>query len=447
MKLTICLITKGRKEYLTEALNSYEKFIETGDVNVILIDNGSDNLSKQILLNWKSKFEKKVKYVRSEKNESTGVAFFWEEIKSLSSEWIMLPSDDDVLVFDIYEEWKRELSNNSLLNAFSASAQIIDVNSEYTGEIRSPAIYAVDGQVEQVVQSLHEPPFLWPCLFLRITEIPNLAIYSGFVFDWWVGLHLILKSQIKSTKSIGIKYRVHQKQASFQTTNRRKFFEGYNMLSTVINSDEFRQFLEALTILELKNFLALCIKIKPLYAQPEYYISLIKELFLNVAKTSNSNYLRNDISESYLLSAGVYTKRGDLEKIYDGLNLKVVDSIGNIKLSYCNGVCANLYSVKKFFNVISENIVMISCNHSKHIKDSIFIDCRKLEQLNEIEICDSILISINTHLEDSGGLSFTITPFEKTLILFFRDLKINFPAEIKKYLLKLKKLIRGKYDL
>ena len=57
MKLTICLITKGRKEYLTEALNSYEKFIETGDVNVILIDNGSDNLSKQILINWKSKFE------------------------------------------------------------------------------------------------------------------------------------------------------------------------------------------------------------------------------------------------------------------------------------------------------------------------------------------------------------------------------------------------------
>ena len=55
MKLTICLVTKGRKEYLDEALNSYEKFIDTGEVDVIIIDNGSDSLSKEILNNWKLK--------------------------------------------------------------------------------------------------------------------------------------------------------------------------------------------------------------------------------------------------------------------------------------------------------------------------------------------------------------------------------------------------------
>ena len=42
MKLTICLITKGRKEYLEDALKSYEKFLDVDNVDVILIDNGSD---------------------------------------------------------------------------------------------------------------------------------------------------------------------------------------------------------------------------------------------------------------------------------------------------------------------------------------------------------------------------------------------------------------------
>ena len=51
MKLSICLVTKGRKEYLLDALNSYEKFIATGEVDVIIIDNGSDVLSKEILYN------------------------------------------------------------------------------------------------------------------------------------------------------------------------------------------------------------------------------------------------------------------------------------------------------------------------------------------------------------------------------------------------------------
>ena len=68
MILTICLVTKGRKEYLDEALSSYEKFLNTGEVNVIIIDNGSDSLSKEILYNWKLKHDSKVSYYRVESN-------------------------------------------------------------------------------------------------------------------------------------------------------------------------------------------------------------------------------------------------------------------------------------------------------------------------------------------------------------------------------------------
>ena len=111
MKLTICLITKGRKEYLEDALKSYEKFLDVDNVDVILIDNGSDLLSKQILLDWKLKYGKKVSYFRIETNNPSGFTAFWDIIESSSPDWVLNPGDDDILVFNIYKEWfsaKRE---------------------------------------------------------------------------------------------------------------------------------------------------------------------------------------------------------------------------------------------------------------------------------------------------------------------------------------------------
>ena len=276
MILTICLVTKGRKEYLNEALSSYEKFLNTGEVDVIIIDNGSDSLSKETLYNWKLKHDSKVKYYRVETNEKIGIPFFWEKIRSFAPEWIIFPGDDDVLVFDIYDEWKRALKNNTSLNAFAASAQVINSKSELTGETRMPAIYSVLGRAEIISQSLHEPPFFWPCLFIKFAAIPEMVVTSRFVFDWWVGIQIVLKDQIESTKSIGIKYRAHEKQESFQTTSRRKNFEGYGMLSKVINSAYFNESLGRMTDSDLKALIGLCINKKPLYAQPDYYNALIK---------------------------------------------------------------------------------------------------------------------------------------------------------------------------
>ena len=290
MKLTICLVTKGRKDYLSEALTSYEKFIETADVNVILIDNGSDEYSKQILDKWRFKYNSKVNYYRSETNEQSSGVYFWEKIQIFNPEWVLFPGDDDVLVFDIYEEWRKAVKDNNALTAFATSAQIIDSNGKITSEIRSPAIGGLTSQIEVLAQSLHEPPFFWPGLFIKFAAIPDTIISSRFVFDWWVSLQLVIKGQIKSTKSIGINYRVHRNQESFQATNRRKFFEGYNMLTTVINSAEFKQSLEQMTNLEKQKLLELCIDIRPLYAQSEYYMPLIKELSLNIARTSKSKF-------------------------------------------------------------------------------------------------------------------------------------------------------------
>jgi hypothetical protein len=444
LKLTICLLTKGRKQYLEQALESYEKFILTGDVNVVLIDNGSDEESRIILTNWKLKHDKYVTYLRNDINNPSGLTYFWDQLKSSTPEWVINPGDDDILVFDVYKEWLMAIRKNPSLNAFASCAQIINSTGHVTGEVRLPSINGISDQIKMITNSLHQPPFFWPSLFFKFSAVPQPPIKSRFTHDWWIGLHLVLKGQIESTQSIGVKYRVHNNQESFQSSNRRKMFEGYNMLINVINSNEFRNSLKEMNDLEMNDLLASCIETKPLYSHPEYYISLMRELSLNIGKVSKSYDLNNNLSEIYISSSGVYTKKDDLENLYTGLGLDTKNSIGNLALYFSENVCQILYDSKEFFNATASARTCLSCNHSELTSGSIYIDCSNFSTLDKFEICEMILVTINEHLENSGVYQFTVTPFERVLIKFFRKLKQRLPKILRKYQFSLKKFVRSK---
>ena len=447
MKLTICLLTKGRKEYLEDALSSYEKFIDTGNVDVILFDNGSDLVSKQILLNWKLKFDQKVSYIRNEVNNPGGFTIFWDQLKTFNPDWILNPGDDDILVFDVYQKWVQAVENNPSLNAFASSAEIIDSSGRITGEIRIPSINGISDQIKLISNSIHQPPFFWPSLIFKFSAIPTPVIHSRFTHDWWIGLHLILKSQIQSTESIGVKYRVHKNQESFQSSNRRKFFEGYNMLITVFNSEEFKKLLESITSSEIERLLDLCIINKPLYSQPEYYLPLIRDLATSIIKVKDSNLINSIVAEKYILSAAIYTKMNDLENIYTGLDSSNIESPGNIAVTFSESVCKNLLSVEKFFNKNMMDSFQISCKHSKFYRGSTVINCEDFDQLEDFEIADVILLSLDKKLENNGVLNFTMTPFEREMINFYRNLKLKIPNLIKTNLIRIKKFIGEKNEI
>lgn len=444
MKLTICLITKGRKEYLEDALKSYEKFLDVANVNVILIDNGSELFSRQILLDWKSKYDEKVSYFRIATNNPGGFTTFWEIIESFNPDWILNPGDDDILVFDIYKEWIKALEGNPELVAFASSAILIDSFGRETGEIRPPAIDQLNCRAEIIARSLYEPPFFWPALFFRFSAIPKPVLISRFVHDWWIGLQLLTAGQIFTTSKIGVKYRVHWGQESFQTSNRRKYFEGYNMLTNFIKSREFENQIKKLSDTEKNKIIELCVNNKLLYSQSEYFISLMKDLTFKVTESLESASVRNEIFEKYILSAGVYTKRNDLKNLYTGSTPNSEDSPGNLSLCLSENVCEKLRNMNKIFNETAKVRVSISCNHSRYNANSVLINCDKFDTLNEVEISDSILVSINEHAEKSGLLTFTLSPFEKAFIVIYRKLKVKSPKVLKKNLLIVKKLIERK---
>ena len=166
----------------------------------------------------------------------------------------------------------------------------------------------------------------------------------------------------------------------------------------------------------------------------------MRELSLNIGKVSKSYDMNNNLSEIYISSSGVYTKRDDLENLYTGLGLDTKNSSGNLALEFSENVCQILFDTKEFFNATASTRIYLSCNHSNLTSGSIHIDCSNFPTLDKIEICEIILVTINEHLENSGVYQVTITPFERALIKFFRQLKQKLPKALRKYLFSIKKL-------
>lgn len=441
MKLTICLVTKGREKYLFEALESYESFLSTGEVEILIIDNGSDTISRKILCDWKMKHDLQVNYYRCENNEKLGIPYFWKVIGSYKPEWILFPGDDDILIFDVFNEWKKVLANNNSLNAFAASGQVVNSKGVLTGEVRLPAVFGALTNIEKTAQALFEPPFFWPCLFMKYSAVPQDVISSRFVFDWWVGLQLVLTGSIETSKHIGLKYRVHEMQESFQASSRRKHFEGFNMLSSVINSALFENFLERLTDVELSKFFDLCIDRKVLYAQPQYIMALMNELTFKVIKYAKSDSVKNQIAEKYLSGFGVYTKKYDLETIFTRLELPHQESLGNLGVIFSENTCTSLTRASKYFSTEGFNKVVIGCVHSIYKLEHIQINCKMMGKIDEKDVADQILIAFDEIAVNKGVLNFIVSPFEKKLIEIYRSLKLSTPGFIRKYLFRFKTLV------
>ena len=441
MMLTICLVTKGRYLFLDDALRSYEPFLATGFVNVILVDNGADDKSKKLLIDWKNRYPDLVNYFRSDENESAGTPFFWERIKSFAPDWIIFPGDDDILTFAVFDSFIAALKNTPDISVYASSAEIINIDGKTSGLIRKPSIHGLGSKTEQLSKSLHEPPFFWPGLFFKFDLIKEDVPNSRFVFDWWVGLKLILAGKIMTTSDVGVRYRVHKLQESNQTPSRRKYLEGFHMLIEMIDSKEFFSVLKSMSTLEVIKLLELSFAEKPLYSQSEYNIPLMSELTNKALNLIESPELRNKVLEKYLFASGVLLKRGDLNNFYINSNLKFVESQGNLEVNFASGICIELNNSSASFSQGATEKFTVSCKHSAHPNGSIRVNCDELAGLSIAEVADAILVAINSHLEGNGHLVFSITPFEKSVITRIRQIKSKMPKIIMKNSASIKRIV------
>ena len=441
MKLTICLVTKGRYLFLDDALRSYEPFLDTGFVNVVLVDNGADDKSKKLLMDWKNRYPDLVSYIRSDENEPAGTPPFWEKIKLFAPDWIIFPGDDDTLTFTVFDGFITALKNTPDISVYASSAEIINIDGKTSGLIRQPAIHGLSSKAEQLSKSLHEPPFFWPGLFFKFDLIKEEVPNSRFVFDWWIGLKLILAGKILTTSDVGIRYRVHNLQESNQTPSRRKYLEGFHMLIEMINSKDFSNFLKSMSAPEVIKLLELSFAEKPLYSQSEFNIPLISAITYKALNLMESPELRNVVLEKYFFAAGILMKRSDLNNFYIKSNWKFTESQGNLEVKFANAICSELSKSSLYFSQDSTNKFTIACKHSAHPNRSIQVNCEELAGLSIAEVADTILVAINTHLEENGHLVFSTTPFEKSVITRIRQIKSRMPKVIMKHSTSIKRIM------
>lgn len=441
MKLTICLITKGRYSYLEKALKSYECFLDTGLVNVILIDNGADAKSGKLLRDWRDENPSLVKYFKSEDNNPIPYHFFWKKIQSLDPEWIVFPGDDDILILEAFHNWRLVLQAQPDITAFATSARVIDKSGKATGSISAPAIIGLSDKIKALSKSLHEPPFFWPGLYFKFDAITTAVPQSRFVFDWWIGLQLVLTGKIHNTTYVGVEYRVHENQESFQASSRRKYFEGFHMIMEFISSKNFSDQIELMSTNEILDLLYLCYDEQPLYSQTEYANAILRELTFRFLKLPQTLNVTDEIIEKYLLNFGILTKRSDIKGFFLDSKLHFSDSKGNISIKLLDNACGRLHDASILFNQTLDVKYIISCRHSKQLVGAIKINCDDLEGLTVVEIADKILLTINLNLELNGILSFKMTPFEKVLIVRLRQVKFKLPKFVLYNKVKIKKVL------
>ena len=433
MKLTICLVTRGRSQFLNDCLLSLEECLQTGLAEVLLFDNGAPLEVSQTLRNWCR--ANNVDYVRYEENDSRPTRV-WNEVRSRGIKWVVFPGDDDKFISASLRTFQDISSKSSDLSAIAFNMNTIDANGKNLHRIRKPAYRESGFQHIAVAQSFHEPPFLWPSLFFRADLIESFAPTSRFYFDWWVGQNLLIKGNVIIINDSSIQYRIHPLQESNLADNRRKYFEATHWAISFIESETFLAWVRSLTRTELIEFWTSVLSHKPIYSS-DYYGGQILERISKVILNARPEFdLSVQVLGTLAASKGVWLKSGELNNLTSIGSISKKSFPSNVSVVAVSGSCSALIRAsKEFISTLEQaRTYTITCNHTLVIKSDFRFDCSQFENLENDQITDQIVFQLSRKAEELGEFEFITSGIEKSLILLLRRVKSVVPGKMLTFL-------------
>jgi hypothetical protein len=388
MKLTICLITKGREEYFSSMARGLEECLDDPKVSLLIIDNGSKPLMKEKIENWATGLAR-TELVRLE-NNVTSPSLLWQEIFKRDLDWALFPSDDDIIEPQIIGEWRDVVNSDSEINAFASSLSLIDRKGLKTGEVITPSC-ASDYGAARVAAAFHEPPFLWPGLFLRVNQLPRNLPSSRYVFDWWVGVQLLISGKVVCTDAIGAYYRVHEDQESNLATSRRKYFEALIYLDELVTSPSFVNWLARMTFTEKISFWESIIKSPPIYGDKNFSSTLLTSFYKKISDSCDLVSEKAEFANRFALYNGVLLRSGQVGSlVFDNKSSKQVLP-GNFNVVVLQDSCKEIQDLADLVNSKSALYFRrVGCSHLR--KDSTFLslDCDSLKLLELENAADEL---------------------------------------------------------
>ena len=438
MNLTICLVTKGRERYLDQILESLSSCLIDEKIQILLIDNGSDNICRDKLIEWKSQNSPATNLVRFETNDARFSAI-WPVLLKANVDWIILPGDDDQIRPEILLEWRRAVAADPDLVAFAASSAVMDETGMLTGETICPTAELSSTRVEMMARALHEPAFVWPSLFFRVSAVNPNVPSSRYAADWWVGINLLFAGNIKTTKSIGLNYRVHSSQESNLSPIRRKFFEGSLWIDLLLRSGRFTTWAEELSDQERLLFWRAVNNKKPIYGDEFYARPILYSVARILMDTAKSYETAKEIVGDLALTCGVFLKDNESITLINNEGPSVGENPGNIRVLAADGACPTMIQACKLMKGgLSARVFRVSCTHSAKTAQTININCSTLPAESLNACADLIVSRITSACEANGDFEVALSIGERVSLLMFRSLKNRLPGKVKNYLRNLK---------
>ncbi len=425
---TYCLVTKGRREYLPSILESLDTALKDMDVQVIIVDNGCPADVSQILSGWCATGSDRKHYVRFDIND-TSAPRVWSKLRDFDVHWLNFPGDDDLIHPEFLEDARNLVREKKNLTAIASSMRIIDSIGKPTGQVRQPVEHLND-HVKYLALSFHEPPFLFPGLFINFKKITSPLPNSRYIFDWWLSLNLISLGDVATTSKVSIDYRVHGDQESALAPNRRKYFEAQVILSRFIQGETFRNFISELSDDEKLRFWELLSGSGPIYGDREYGRALMFSISLLIADSMADSTNSSKLLGRLAALNGTFLRAGEANTLLPSIFSTELLSESNFQLIIAKGSCTQLALLVESTQVKVDQRLsfVVGCRHSP-VKAEFLLDCDLIEDSPQLSL-DVLIVQITERLEMEGLLEFKITPIERRILSLVRSLKRLIPSRL-----------------
>ena len=423
MNLTICLVTKGREDYIDDVLSSFLPLIEYENVEVFIVDNGSDAICQKKIADWQSTNSSKSRLFRFESNDPS-YAVIWPEILKANVDWIVMPGDDDFLRSEILNEWKTATTANPNLVAFAAGAQVMNENGVLIDVILQPTAAMAASKMEQVATAFHGPAFIWPTLFFRAGSIDLQVPPSRYAFDWWVGLNLLVAGDVLTTTSIGIDYRVHSIQETNLAPLRRKFFEGSFWLGEYVRSDGFKIWITSLNDEDRLLLWDALLRKMPIYGDAHFGNPLMHALAHLLMSSSQNIGTSYRISTEFAALYGVFLRDGEVSSLLLNRDESFTESRGNIRIIPAIDTCFHIVKASQLVTGLENAREFgVYCKHSNKKKGHIFVECDRNILNTPTVNADLLINAITSFCENQKEFDIALSSSEKRVLSFIKSVQ------------------------
>ena len=434
MNLTICVVTKGREEFLDELLLNLKEVSNLPFVRIFLFLNGTSQLVSDQIRDWSTVYPERVKLFTFTKNEP-GPNRVWNILNEEKTDWVIFPGDDDLLDASCLSNWYTDAQKSIENVGYAFSVEKIDQGGKSIGIVSCSALPSNSREV-QIAEALHEPPFIWPSLIFRFSSVYPGAPNSRYTLDWWVQVRLLLAGDVQVVNEVMLKYRVHGGQESMLSTLSRKFLEATICIKDLVQSKEFTQSIKQLSPSQRLIFLKSVIDNPPIYGDPVYSTLITNEIIsVLIASANNTNEIEKYLA-LYTFANDVVLKPNQLQYFFPFGSAE--NSPSNVMIVPVE-VCEYSSTVTQSFKGAKDfPVLQVSCQHSLK-NQKLVIPCKSFVRNLETD-ADILAMSLSSQLELSSRYQVKLSSGERFIVHAYRKAQRKilrkFASRMKKFRLR-----------